>query len=383
MKTHTGRLILLAAMALAMLSGCAKKTAEEMLADADALFRQGNLLEAELKFEDVIDKFPNNETAYYTGNLGLAMVYAQERKFDEQRKIYDKLLKKGGGPAASNMNWMLYCQKLDSYMAEGKRAEALRETIETSSTFKTAMPEAKMAFQGTLASLYAANNQTTTALAILDNLSTHGLQDPQQQYGVLENKKQLLEPMKDWRALVAAHEDYLKRFPDSPAKGNIQLQIARYYKENLNEPAKADEAFNAAAKSFQQIYDKGISADEKSDALLRLGSVYHIRGDYDTAEKHYDRLIKEFPINDRALTAMSFKAELALGRNNPQKAIEILNEMGRVFADRVDSRAIQARIDSIKAATATTTGTQARRETAPTTGTTNQNAPTSPTAAVR
>lgn len=370
MNTHTGRLMLLAVMALAtMLSGCAKKTPEEMLADAGALSRQGNLLEAELKFEDVIDKFPNNETAYNKGNLGLAMVYGAERKFEEQRKIYDKMIKKEGGPAASGEAWMIYCQKLNSYVAEGKRAEALRETIETSPTFENAAPDAKMAFQGTLASLYAATNQTTMALAVLDNLSKHGVKDPRQQYIVLENKRKILDAEKKWRKIIDNTEDYLKQFPDSPVKGNLQMQIGVLYKEQLNDQAKADEAFDAAAKTFQEGSEKGINADEKCDALIRLGGLYHYRGDLDKAEKYYDQIIKEFPINQLAAMAMSGKAEIAIARNQPQKAIDILTEMSRVFADRIDPRTILERIGQIKAKMGGTTGTLTRHEIAPTTGT--------------
>ncbi len=370
MKTHTGRLMLLAAMAVAMLlAGCAKKTPEDMLADADELIRQRNWLEAELKFEDLIERYPNNETAYYDGHLGLAMVYGAQNKFDEQRKVYDKMIKKEGGAAANNTAWMIYCRKLNSYVAEGKRAEALRETIETSATFQNKSPEAQMAFQGTLAGLYAANNQTTTALAVLDNLSRYGLKDPQQQFGVLESKRKLLETDKDWQKIVDATESYLKQFPDSPYAGTLLMQNGRYYQDNLHNEAKANEAFDAAAKAIAQVYEKAISADEKCDALVRLGGLYHIRGDYDKAEQYYNQLIKEFPINRLAVMAASGKVELALARHQPQKAIDLLTEMGRVYAELIDQRAIAARINQIKAQMGATTGTQTRLETAPTTGT--------------
>lgn len=380
MNTHTGRLMLLAAMALAtMLAGCAKKTPEEMLGDADALMQQGNLLEAELKFEDVIDKFPNNETAYYNANLGLAMVYGSEHKYDEQRKIYDKLIKKQGNPAASKMAWMIYCQKLNSYIAEGKRADALRETIETSSTFKNADPEGKMAFQGALASLYAATNQTTTALAVLDNLAQFGMKDPRQQFGVLESKKKLLEPQKAWQRVAEENIEYIKRFPDSPYNGYLQMQTGMIFKEQLHNQAKSDEMLDVAAKSFQQSYDKGINADEKTSGLMQLGGLHQYRGELDKAVKYFDQVIKEFPINKLTEFAYSYKVDIAVARNDPQKAIDILTEMSRVFADRIDSRAVNERINAIKARMAATTDTLTRSESAPTSGTAIQNAPTSTT----
>ncbi|MCE5229627.1 tetratricopeptide repeat protein [bacterium] len=387
---RTGRLALIAAMAcLLMLAGCAKKTADEMLQEGDQLLGQKNLLEAEIKYEDVLDRYPDNETAYGHAHMGLAMVYGAQRNYQREREEYNTLIKKVGGPA-TQQGWAIYCQKLQSYINEGKPAEALRETLETSGTFKSAPAEAKYAYQGTLANLYLSNNETTKALEIFNTLSVDGVNDPGAQYDILVQRSSVYMRDKAWPKVIEADEAYLKRFPKSPMKSKVLFHLGTTY-EQLKDKAKAGEAFDQAVAAAKEAFDKAVSADEKCDNLVQLAGIYQYRQDLAMAEKYMDQVIKEYPLSQLRITAMFGKAQIAMERKDPKAALAILGEINRLYPNSQASLAAEKRAREIQAELHATTGTLTRArvgattgtaaaETAPTTGTTGaETAPTTGT----
>lgn len=370
MTTSLSRLIVIGAILL--LAGCAKKTPEEMLKEADALLAQNSTLEAQIKFEDIIEKHPQSP-AVTQARLGLAQIYDNQRNFQREREQYDILLKQFKGPATES-GWVIFPMKIASYMREGKPQLALREAIETSATFRQAPPEGKNVFQVMLSDLYLYNNDTTASLGILEHQVQNGPNDPRSQYEILNRKNNILARSKAWEKINENNQAYIKRFPNVPLKARLLFQIGVNYQENIKDQARADESFEASAAAAKEAYEKGVGADEKCESLMQLAGLYMYRGQLDKEEQVLNQIIKEFPNNRRyRATALFSLAQLEMTRKQPKIAIEKLSEITKLYPNSDEANQAAATIRQIQtqmAAGATTgTLTQPATGTGATTGT--------------
>lgn len=344
----------IAGAVLLLAAGCSRKSPADLLKEANALLAQNNTLEAQIKFDDIIEQHGDSPEVVQA-RLGLARIYATQSNFKREREQYDILLKKVGG-AATEAGWNVFPRKIESYMREGKPQLALREAVETSPSFRQAPAEGKYVFQIMLSELYLYNNDTTTSLKILENQAVHGPDDVSKQFEILNRQNNILARSKAWPRIIANDEAYLKRFPQVPFKSNLLIQIGMNHQE-MKDQAKADEMFDAAVVAARQQYEKAVSVDEKCRALMQIAGLHQYRGQYDKEEEILNQLIKEFPQSQHKLAAMFGLSEIDMFRKQPQKAIEKLNEIAKLYPNTEAAKSAADRARQIKAAVEGTTGT--------------------------
>ena len=370
------RLSLILILAVSAL-GCAKKTPEELLEEGIALLQSQDIFGAELKFQDLLQKYPDSEAAP-RAQIGLAYCYEQDKRFDEARAAYDKVIQMAGG-AQTPMGFDSFQRRINTYMDPANRnpAQALQDVLATSATLSGAPDELKFAYGQMLADLYHLTENDDKSLEVLGNLSRTPPSD-NRHLAVMERVEQIYRNREQLDLAVKAYQDYIASFPDSPMTRPMRFKIALVEKERGNFEV-SETLLGELEAELSALEVKAIGGDEKSAMLMELAGLRLTRANFEGARSALKRIIEEFPLSPARADALFMLARIEHDQGNPTEAIALLNKIAQEFANTQAAAVAMNSIREIEAGASATTGTLPSTGTLTTTGSLTETLATSAT----
>jgi outer membrane protein assembly factor BamD (BamD/ComL family) len=362
------------------LAACHRKTPEEMLTEASDLFRNRDIIGAEIKYEKILKQNPEGQYAL-AARHGLAVCYMADNQFDRGREEIDTLIK-AVGPTTPDGLQFLY-MKLNSFIVEKKPEKAIAEAQNTSSTMHAAPPEVRQQFQMMTAAVYTAAGKPDKANETYRQVIHDWPAIPELHMAALEGMVGEFQKKKQFDKAIAVYQEYLNTHPATKLKAELHFGIG-FFQKQLGQPDKANASFDASEAELRQQIDKAMGAEAKGALLLKLTKVQQGRGNSAAANQTLERIAKEFPTHEMAIVARFNQAQLAMEAGKPADAISVLEGIIKGHPGTKYSSDANQWIQAIKAQSMKpTSGTLAMGRAAQTTQTTQtvRSAPVAPTTA--
>ena len=367
--------------AMLMMGGCSKKTPEEMLLEANQRYGEEDIFEAQLIYEELIEKYPETEAAL-AARQSLAGLYDRDRQFTREREQLDYLITQSGGPS-SRGGWPYFAQKISTYMREETPQKALAEAEASSPTFRQAPQQGKFVFGMMLADLLVANERVDDAKQVLrqaiEDVATEPAgataapqdevrpEDELQAYERLANLEMREGPLE---AAVGIYGEFLARHADSAARADAHMQIGMLYgREGRKEEAQA--SVDQARQVMREQFEKAVGDDENSQLLLRQADHLNFQEQYAEAEALLKQILDDYQLSGSRIGARAMQAELVRRQGDPATAIKLLEEIASDNPNTPEAQFALQQAQRIRAGeTAPTMASVAAEASAATTGTT-------------
>ncbi len=307
---------------------CQRKTPEEMMEEANQLFQQNDILSAQMKYEELIKRFPKSREAAQA-RMGLAMCSFRDKDYEKAREQLTSAIQAYGGVQTPE-GFRGEIIRLNTFIEEKRPRDAISQALKTSDALHRAPQEAREAFQLKLAELYALNKQMDRATSICETLLAIPPSDPNRHLPVLERLGELEASGKDFAKAAATFQKYLERYPETPLRG-IVLFGRGFYQEQAGQIEKARQSLAASEAQFRKDFEKATNAENKAMALLQLAKVQQFQNRYDEARRTLEQILdkNKFPLAQHRQAAEMAIATLEKNRNQPQRAIQMLEQIKR------------------------------------------------------
>lgn len=350
---------LMSVLALSTLAGCSSKSPEQLLEEGEMLIGTKQILEAEIKFQDYLEKYPDHEGAS-KAHFGLALCYMQDQDYELAREQLSQTIEAVGG-LGDALGFQAATLKLYSYREEKNIKMALEEALATSTTLGTLEPDLRYTYNLMTAELYALNDMNEDAIALCGKLLEREDATSSILSSALQRLVQVHMRHEDIDSAIRVSEAYVQQHPDTPLKVNILSNIGFLYLRGSDKAAadqKLDEAekmmasanqkLDEAEKLIQTNIDKALGEDEKSFGLVSLARLQRDRGRLEPMRQSLDTIIKEYPLSMYRSQAMLMRAELSLRSQQYEEAISMLENVAKDYAnERPAAQAVQL-IDQIR-----------------------------------
>ncbi len=307
-------LLLIALLAAA----CSTKSPEEKLEEANQWAREGDVLNAQFAYEEIIEQHPDTKAAI-DARIGLAMCYLNDGDLTRAREQLDAYVDAVGLETEEGLGARVL--KIRSYGQERQFEEAIAEAIATSNSLPMEQPG--LLFE--LSQLYAADEQYDQALELLQYLLSREDQRPEEQMFPLERMAALYRQMGQPEKSVAVYEEYLEQHPDSPQRPEILFAIGDYQLQAGNEEA-AEASFNASEALYHQQIDEALGAEEKSRLYLRMARVQELRGQVQAAIDSLRTVIDKYPTSSVRSEAQRRLATLLFSRGRFDQVLAVMEQ---------------------------------------------------------
>ncbi|NQU44107.1 hypothetical protein HQ520_12535, partial [bacterium] len=140
---------------LLCLSGCRKKTPQDLLDEAMSAAQRGDLIGVQYKCEQIIEADPDSPVAIEARRL-MAFTLAQSGELDEAREIWAEIIARA--PMTAEVAKAAYLNRISSWEQAGEIQRAIDEIQRTSGTLQAA-PDFQKEVTMRLAVLYEKSNQ--------------------------------------------------------------------------------------------------------------------------------------------------------------------------------------------------------------------------------
>ncbi len=301
--------------------GCAKKTPQDKLQEAQQALAKKDILSAIIILEEIVEQHPEDPAA---DEARILLAQANLISGDSQIAIQhlDYILKKHGllsphGNIAFNL-------KLAAYEQEKQYDEALtflasvKEDLTT-----TGMVLLQLNFAE--ADFYHKKGDLEKAIDILKNIVERAT-DEETMMRALERAVAIYEAEKNYEAAVELYENFLDSHPDVTFKHLLIGGIA-FYHDKLGNHEKADALYNEAIEGFEKSIEEAAASEEKVVFMIQLGKLYTLRKEYDKALEIYEKVITDFPSDRQVPSVMMETAWVLSEKKDYNRAISVLNQM--------------------------------------------------------
>ncbi|GIX05758.1 MAG: hypothetical protein KatS3mg115_0161 [Candidatus Poribacteria bacterium] len=295
------------------------------------LFKQEKLEEAEPKFREVIDNFPNSlylENAWYS----IAQINYQLKEYDEAREAYTMIVNQFpnstfrddaqymiGQTFLLEENWEQAARAFDQLTPENfpnspLHAEAaykaaycmlqlnrLQEAIDRYNRFLTSFPDSPLvtAAYFDLGTIYTRQKDYDTAIQNYQ-LAIETTEDmmlrAEIQYEIGDN---YLEAG-DYLNAAEAYRTVVELYPDSPfvpqARYGVGEAYMRLANENSSPPDEIDtENYLNAIAAFQEVLNEHPGSELEPHATFQIAEAYYQLQDFNSALQWYETVLQRFP----------------------------------------------------------------------------------------
>ncbi|MCX7766230.1 MAG: tetratricopeptide repeat protein [Candidatus Sumerlaeia bacterium] len=306
---------------LLIITGCAKKTPQDKLRDAEKLLEKGDILSAVILLEEVIEKHPN-EPVTDDARILLARAHYLSNDLESCQKLLGEIFKKYGvrhprGVLALNITLGIYAQvkKYD----EG--IKLITQTLNDTKTTGTLYWQLNFA----LADFYQFDKDTTSALAVLNKIAEQTTEEDIV-ISALEEIVGIYEANKNYTAAAKTYEDYLTTHPETKIK-NILLGGMAYYYEKQNNKEKAEQLYAEAIAGFEKEIESAVSSEEKISRMTELAKLYSLKNEQHKSLEIFEKILKDYP-NERQIPAIMLEmARIHSTLKQYDKSLSILNQV--------------------------------------------------------
>jgi len=282
-------------------AGCAKKSPDEALREAEMKLRKGDLIGARIDLKELLRKYPDHPITTDVRFM-LAHCYFAERDFTQCRNHAEILLKQFGvqddrGKAAFELI-------MNTYRMEGRFADGIAEAEKL---LKGLKPEDEFGFKikCMIADLLVDDKKTTDAISRLNDLIAIG-KDDLQRLSALEREVSIYNDMNNFDQAIRLYGEYYEKHPEYENRNDLIAGQAYFYSMK-GDKDKARELFDKAIQGYQEILDKTLDRGKKAEILFRQAKTYELRKDYATAREKYQMILKDLsdtPFTQSALFAL-------------------------------------------------------------------------------
>lgn len=347
--------------------GCAGKTEEERLQEAQKMAREHNLLGAIIAYQEFLKKFPESPLRV-NAQAGLAQCYMMEKDYPKAREALDAVIQKAGG-ASSEVGFRAVMMKLGTYTQERKMDEALKEALSTSASLKMATPAVQQAFQYQIANLLGASKRFDEALEIYGNITSRKAVTKDDQVAHVESLKRMVDiyiTQKNAPQAILTYQNYLEK----NSGGDIELELRRNLGKLLKDQGRTDESrtqLDAAEAIARKRFEEAKKDEDKAVMMMSISDINDLRGDGATAKKMLRQVIDDYPMGPLRPTAMRLLADQLARDGDLESAMGMLAQIADVYpntrqaADAMQRLQIlrQAKSGDAKTSATQTTGTPA------------------------
>lgn len=304
-----------------IITGCAKKTPQDKLRDAEKLLEKGDILSAVILLEEVIEKHPGEPVAD-DARILLARAHYLSNDLESCQKLLGEIFKKYGvrhprGMLALNITLGIYAQakKYD----EG--IKLITQTLNDRKTTGTLYWQLNFA----LADFYQFDNDTTSALAVLHKIAEQTTEEDIV-ISALEGIVSIYEADKNYAAAAKAYEDYLATHPETKIK-NILLGGMAYYYGKQDNKEKAEQLYAEAIAGFEKEIEAAVSSEEKISRMTELAKLYSLKNEQHKSLEIFEQILKDYP-NERQIPAIMLEmARIHATLKQYDKSLTLLNQI--------------------------------------------------------
>jgi len=269
-------------------AGCAKKSPEEALREAEMKLRKGDLIGARIDLKELLRKYPDHQLTT-EARFMLAHCYFAERDYTQCRSHTELLLKQFGvkderGRAAFELI-------MNTYRMEGRFADGIAEAEKL---LKELKPEDEFGFKikCMIADLLVDDKKTTDAISRLNNLIAIG-KDDLQRTAALERQVSIYSQMNNFDEAIRIYGEYYDKYPEYENKNDLIAGQAFFY-DMKGDKDKARELFAKAIQGYQEMFDKTLDRSKKAEFLFRQAKTYELHKEFATAREKYQMILKDF-----------------------------------------------------------------------------------------
>lgn len=301
--------------------GCAKKTPQDKLREAEQALQKRDILAAVIILEEIIEKHAQEPVAD-DARILLARANYLSGDFESCRQLLGMILKKYG--AADPRGIIAFNITLGTFAQERKYDEGIKfiqQTIHDSKTTGTLYWELNFA----LADFYRLKNDTPSSKAIFKKIMDQAGEERIIIFA-LENMVALYERDKDPASASKLYEDYLATHKETKFK-NMLLGGMAYYYEKQGKVEEAGKIYAEAIAGFEADAASAVTSEEKVVQLVQLAKLYTLKTDYQKALEIYEKILKDFP-NERDVPVVMLEMAGVLSQlKQYDKALNLLNRI--------------------------------------------------------
>lgn len=127
------------------------------------------------------------------------------------------------------------------------------------------------------------------------------------------NRAEMLCMAGDDEKVVQAYMQFLDIFPKARLLSQAYYNLARAYLKLEN--------FSNALLNFEKAFTESADMELKADSLCRMADIYSETGDYKTAQKYYDEVLRGYPDSAHAGYAQYNLGVVFIALNEPASAV--------------------------------------------------------------
>ena len=332
-------------LALLLAAGCAKKTPEELLTEGHRLLQEGDVLQAEFNYQEILERYPDSEVTA-EARFWLALCYRAEKQFDLAREQLDLFIPAVGG-VATDRGLRAAMLKIDSYVEENRIDKALEEAVATSDSLAMLPPQVKDRFQFSITTLFMINDDEEKALEICRDLISREPSEAERHAEPLDRMAAIYIKREQPEKAVEVYEDYLDRYPETPFKSHVLFLLGTHQMQNGQAEA-AEKNFAASEAELRRQLEAALSAEEKTELLMELAGQKDNRGDVQAAQEALRTIIDQYPVSQLRPTAMMHSAALSHRQGQTDKATEMLQQMIDGYPNSPQANQASQLLDAIR-----------------------------------
>ncbi len=332
-------------LALLLTAGCAKKTPEELLTEGHRLLQEGDVLQAEFNYQEILERYPDSE-ATAQARFWLAACYRAEKQFDLAREQLDLFIPAVGG-VATDQGLQATMLKIDSYVEEKKIDKAIEEAVATSNSLVMLPPQLQDWFQFNISTLFMINNEEEKVLEICRGLISREPSEAERHAEPLDRMAEIYVKREEPEKAVEIYEDYLDRYPETPFKSRVLFLLGTHQERNGQAEA-AQKSYEASEAEVRRQLEAALSAEEKTRLLMELAGQKDNRGNVEAAQEALRTIIDQYPVSQLRPTAMMHSAHLSHRQGQTGKATEMLQQMIEGYPDSPQSNQASQMLEAIR-----------------------------------
>lgn len=338
-------------------AGCTAQPPEQMLAEAISSVQGGDILTAELKYENYLKKYPEHEFAQQARFM-LVNCYFQDKDYAKCLELLADIRQRAGG-VNSQPGFQASGLMMDTYLAQGKPDQALEEALETSRTLSAAAPvEGWFSLWLKLARIHRAADHKVEAreawrqaLRLDLGHSNEFLRAP---------VELAMDYMTDEQTTAGLRviPEYLAAHPESELKPQLLFEAGQMEKR-YGDAEIGETLMDQSESAYQESIARADNPDLKGTLLIELAARQRYRGKGEAAREKLREVLEQHP-NLRGVAQNMLVESLAADRRFDD-ATSILQHIidqdpGSPGANNAYRQIL--RINEIQAQLASTSGTQ-------------------------
>ena len=281
--TKTTRILLVGITAAAiLLSGCARKTPEKLIADIQTAMQQQDAATAIVKMEQFLEKYPQDQRAVFV-QKGIGDIYAQQGQFQRAIQEYQKVIDKYPVNSPANKETKFAIAGCYANMTTWEKARDIWEKM----AIDTSEPLASIYARMNLGKSYSETKEWDKSEAVYKSIISSVPQlkalPKQKSEQIAVDATMELAMMYYFSGKSPKAIETLQglqgKYPGNEWAQGIgiwtNVQIGDIYRKDKNEK-KAMESYMKAISTYAKITADKTVADKSAWATMKMGEVYQM-----------------------------------------------------------------------------------------------------------